>query len=252
MLSTDAARIALNLVFAFGQVAASFLLFPDGFRTASGPVPVAGPTPLVPAGYAFIIWAPIYLGCIAYAVFQALPQNWTSPLFREIGWLTAMTFAACVLWLIAARNGPIWLTGPLFILLLLPLAGALTIAARSSLIVSIRDYWLVLAPVALYAGWVTVAFFANISELSADYGFGRFGLSLESWTLILLALALVTASVILWLGRGNPVYTAAVIWALAGVAVAQFYRPDGSEIVAGVCGLGALAVMSAAYAFADS
>ena len=39
----------------------------------------------VTAGYVFSIWLPIYLGLIAYAIFQALPAQKENPRLRSIG-----------------------------------------------------------------------------------------------------------------------------------------------------------------------
>lgn len=45
-----------------------------------------GPGSLVaPAGYAFIIWGPITLLSLAYAVYQALPFKRKDPLLRRVG-----------------------------------------------------------------------------------------------------------------------------------------------------------------------
>ncbi len=38
------------------------------------------------AGWAFSIWGIIYLGLLAYAVRQALPQTGESPLIHRLGW----------------------------------------------------------------------------------------------------------------------------------------------------------------------
>ena len=40
----------------------------------------------VPAGYVFSIWGVIYLGLIAFAVFQALPSQRQNPRLRATGW----------------------------------------------------------------------------------------------------------------------------------------------------------------------
>lgn len=40
----------------------------------------------VPAGYVFSIWGLIYLGLIAFAIFQALPSQRENPRLRATGW----------------------------------------------------------------------------------------------------------------------------------------------------------------------
>ena len=46
---------------------------------------IAGETPslVVPSDYAFAIWGPIFLLCLAYAAYQALPANRANPLLRQ-------------------------------------------------------------------------------------------------------------------------------------------------------------------------
>ena len=53
----------------------------------------------VPAGYVFSIWSIIYLGLIAYAVFQALPAQRENPRLRQTGWWFVLSCAANSIWL---------------------------------------------------------------------------------------------------------------------------------------------------------
>lgn len=48
----------------------------------------------VPAGYVFSIWSLIYLGLIAYAVFQILPSQRENPRLRQTGWWFVVSSAA--------------------------------------------------------------------------------------------------------------------------------------------------------------
>ena len=40
----------------------------------------------LPAGYVFAIWGLIYIGLIAYAIYQSLPSQRENPRLRAIGW----------------------------------------------------------------------------------------------------------------------------------------------------------------------
>lgn len=221
MTVTDALRIILNLALAVAQIGTTYYFFRDGFQTAPGPYPLPGPTPIVPAGYAFAIWAPIFLGSLTFAIHQALPPQWQQPLFRQIGWFTALAFLGCVLWNAAAKYGPVLLTVPLLALIALALVGALAIAASAPPSGSGARFWLVMAPLGLYAGWATLATFANISEVLPEYGFQRFGLGEPWWTLLLLAAVMATSALGFWLVGGNPFYAGAVLWGLVAIAVAN-------------------------------
>src|SRR5512136_413233 len=53
----------------------------------------------VPAGYVFSIWGLIYLGLVAYAVFQALPAQKTNPRLQASGWWVALGGLANSAWI---------------------------------------------------------------------------------------------------------------------------------------------------------
>ena len=53
----------------------------------------------VPAGYVFSIWGLIYLGLIAYTVYQMLPAQRENPYLQRIGYLFALSCVANFSWL---------------------------------------------------------------------------------------------------------------------------------------------------------
>jgi len=53
----------------------------------------------VPAGYVFSIWGLIYLGLIAFAIYQALPAQRENPRLCRVGYLFAASCLANVAWL---------------------------------------------------------------------------------------------------------------------------------------------------------
>src|SRR5512146_2629169 len=53
----------------------------------------------VPAGYVFSIWGLIYLGLIAYGIFQALPAQRENPRLRATGWWIALGGLANSAWI---------------------------------------------------------------------------------------------------------------------------------------------------------
>lgn len=243
-------RRAATLAFAVGQVALPGLLFANGFEPAQAPRPSAGPTPVEPAGYAFIIWGLIYLCALAYALYQARPTLAGDPLLARIGWLTAGGYGLTCLWLVVARVGPLWATVPVIAGMLCLLASAFLIACRWPGRASAGRRWLVTTPLALFAGWLTAATFVNAAEVLPLYGFGRFGLSVEAFSLGIVAAASLLALVILRLSRWNLAYGLTVTWALGGIVVANLQRDLSTAValLAGGIALGllvALAIMAA-------
>ena len=53
----------------------------------------------VPAGYVFSIWGIIYIGLIAYAVYQALPAQRENPRLQATGWWVVLGGLANCAWI---------------------------------------------------------------------------------------------------------------------------------------------------------
>ena len=70
--------------------------------TLSGPVigrvSAENPTLVVPADYAFVIWTPVFLLALVYAVYQALPAKREDPLLRRTGWFSATAYFSNGIW----------------------------------------------------------------------------------------------------------------------------------------------------------
>lgn len=221
----DIVRQLIVLALATGQIASAIMLFGSGFETAPTPAASAEAqrAAIVPASYAFAIWGPIFLSSVLLGLFQAWPPFGADPTLRRVGWLCVVGFGACIAWNTAARLGPVWLTVPLIAVMLASLGSALVVAARATpTLPGLR--LCVVAPLALYAGWLTVAIAANTTEISASYGFGRFGLSAEAFSLLLIGVAAVVALILMAGARYPLVYAAAVVWGLLAVIVENLSR----------------------------
>ncbi len=53
----------------------------------------------VPAGYVFAIWGLIYIGLLAYAVYQALPAQKDNPRLQATGWWVVLGGLANSMWI---------------------------------------------------------------------------------------------------------------------------------------------------------
>ena len=83
----DVARQVAVVLGAIFQIAVPLFTGP-----AVGRVSGENPTLVVPADYAFVIWTPIFVLALIYAVYQALPSNRENPLLRRIGWFSALAY----------------------------------------------------------------------------------------------------------------------------------------------------------------
>ena len=135
------------------------------------------PVLFTPAGYVFSIWGLIYLGLIAYAVFQALPAQRENPRLRSIGNLFLVASLANIVWIFLWQ----YLQFPLTIVAMLILLGALIgIYLRLDIGRSQpprAERWLVNLTFSIYLGWITVATIANATILLSYLNWNGFGIS---------------------------------------------------------------------------
>ena len=92
----DVVRQVLTVIGAVGQVVAGSFGFIFGLDV--GQISDENGTLITPAGYAFAIWGPIFLLLLAYAVYQALPAQRTSPLLRRVGLPIALACLGDTVW----------------------------------------------------------------------------------------------------------------------------------------------------------
>lgn len=119
-----------------------------------------GNSTLRAAGYAFSIWSLIYAGLAAYAVWQALPARRETPVLKALGWPSLVAIFGCAAWIVAAAADAKWDTVVIILVSALAMISGLDKAARENPVG--REFWLAYAPLALLAGWLTIAAAINI------------------------------------------------------------------------------------------
>lgn len=172
----------------------------------------------VPAGYVFSIWGLIYLGWLAFAIYQLLPAQRDNPRLRRVGYLFVLSGAANMAWLFLWHYEYFVLTVVVMLILLLLLIGIYLRLQIGKVQVASLERWCVDIPFSVYLGWITVATIANIATLLSYLQWDGWGISLEVWTLIMLAAGVCIASIVS-LTRGDIAYLLVIIWAFAGIGV---------------------------------
>jgi hypothetical protein len=171
----------------------------------------------VPAGYVFAIWGIIYIGLIAYAVFQALPAQRLNPRLQATGWWVVLGGLANSMWIFLWHYQQFVATlGAMLILLATLIAVYLRLGIGQTKVTT-GETWAVRVPFSIYLGWITVATVANISDVLDFVGWNQFGISDAVWMVIILGAVLVIAGLMNFLRR-DVAYTAVLLWALAGIA----------------------------------
>jgi benzodiazapine receptor len=198
----------------------------------------------VPAGYVFAIWGLIYLGLIAFAVFQALPAQRENPRLRAIFPWFVLASLANITWLFLWHFEQFVLTLPVMLTLLLSLIAIYLRLGVRRTAVSAAERWLAHAPFSLYLGWISVATIANATDVLYYLGWNGGGLAPEVWAVILLGITVVLGALMAWLRR-DVIYLLVLVWALAGIAVKQSATPLVAGTAAVAAGaVGVLAVLS--------
>ncbi|KPK05595.1 MAG: hypothetical protein AMJ56_15670 [Anaerolineae bacterium SG8_19] len=178
----------------------------------------------VPAGYVFSIWGVIYLGLLLYAVYQALPAQRENPQLRRIGYPFALSCVANTGWLFLWHYNYFVLTLVAMVALLLLLILIYVRLKVGVTAVSPTERWLVHLPFSIYLAWITVATIANLTAVLDFVGWGAWGISPQSWAVIMLIAAGAIASAVT-LARGDVAFGLVIIWALIGIGLKQADTP---------------------------
>lgn len=181
----------------------------------------------VPAGYVFSIWGLIYLTWIAFAVYQLLPAQRTNPRLQRVGYLFALSCLANMAWLYLWHHEHFVATVVVMLTLLLLLIAIYLRFRIGRVRVTAAERWCVHVPFSIYLGWITVATIANVTAVLAWLQWSGWGISPETWTLIMLAAAVCIASAAS-LTRGDSAFALVLVWALAGIAVKHAQVPTVS------------------------
>ncbi|MBM2577339.1 hypothetical protein JQC91_13605 [Jannaschia sp. Os4] len=230
---TDLVRIALVLLLAAAQAMAAY--WPDlrGARHTITSRSVAVDTPVVPFGPFFAVWPVLFAACIGFAGWHAA-QGAAGP--APLGWLAAALFAGNLAWetWVPRRGLDRGSAGIIAVELALALA-ALAMTVRWA--PEDWAFWLGAVPLQLFAGWVAVAAFANLSSTLRAEGVHA------PWALLFGA---VGVAVGVAASTGAVAFAATAAWGLAGIAAkAGLAR---SWAYAGVAGGGAVMALASAVA----
>ena len=196
-------------------------------------------TLVTPAGYAFSIWSLIYLGLVAFSVYQLLPANVAR--FRRIRSLYILSCALNCAWLY------FWHSEQIIVCFAIIVALCLTLLAINGIVrepESLVDGWIVKGTFGIYFGWVTAATLVNFAIMlkfldslgSADTE------TMLAVVLIVLAAAL---AVLVRIKLTNYFFPLSIAWALTAIAVKQ----SGQTAIVVACALGVVACLIASLSF---
>lgn len=209
---------------ALSAVGFSYLQATGALGLAPAEFAAAGDSTVRAASYAFSIWGLIYAGLLAYGVYQLVPGWADDAALKRFGWPSAISMFAISAWLVAAGADWRWATVALISLAALALILPLLSAPRFH---RQRDALLIATPLALLAGWLTIATGLNAVTVLTAEGF------VDAAQASLFAVGGLTTSVavaaFVTVRSGSIAYPLPVIWGLIAVFVAeQSHRPEAA------------------------
>jgi hypothetical protein len=179
---------------------------------------------IIPANYAFAIWGLIYIGLIAFGIYQLQPSQRENPRLQHSGYLLAIACIAQCAWiyLFLARLFPLSNLAMLGILIpLMVMYQRLEIGRER---VSRQERWFIHLPISIYLGWISVATIVNVAIGLYSINWDGWGIAPSVWTVVMMTIAGVIAAVIS-LQRHDTAYVLVIVWALVAIAIRQANTP---------------------------
>jgi translocator protein len=177
-------------------------------------------TLITPAGYVFAIWGIIYLLLGVFVIYQALPRERGSDYHGKIGWLFVLSSIVNIAWIFVWQYEYLAVSVGLIVVYLLTLIAIYLRVNIGKAKVRTSEKLAVHLPFSVYLGWLSIATIANISLTLVASNWDGFGISPETWAIIVVAVALVLTMLMLRT-RKDIAYALVVIWALVGISINQ-------------------------------
>ncbi len=208
------------------------------------------PTYFTPAGYTFLVWNVIFLGVMAYAVYQLMPAQAARPVHRRIGWWVTAANVGNGLWSIVWGAGGVRgtesfrvgfhvLSGFIIVGILVALAVIVVRLRAIQPQLNRRDEWLIQAPYAAFFAWLNVATIANFTAILVALGV-QAGEAGAIWSVIMIGVAAALTSLLILYQRGligTLAFAAVIVWAFVGVSAgnaAQSSLVGSAAVIAAV------------------
>ncbi|HCF25641.1 MAG TPA: hypothetical protein DEV81_00085 [Cyanobacteria bacterium UBA11049] len=179
---------------------------------------------ITPANYAFAIWGLIYLGLIAYGIYQLRPTQHSNPTIRRVDILLIVACIAQMAWVYLFTLRLFWLSVVAMLAILLPLIAAYLQLGIGKQRVSRQQRWLVQVPFSIYLGWISVATIVNIASALYISSWDGWGISAAGWTVIMLIVGGVIGAFVAT-QRADIAFTLVFVWAYVAIAIRNLNNP---------------------------
>ncbi|MEO1792236.1 MAG: TspO/MBR family protein [Cyanobacteria bacterium J06629_19] len=201
---------------------------------------------ITPAGYAFAIWGLIYLGLIAYGIYQALPAQRHQRAFEQVSWAIIGACVLQIIWIYVFLTYHFWWAAAI----ILGITGCLIAAylPTRQLKSTRKIRWFLQAPISIYFAWITIASVLNVSGALYVVAVPRDAIStFESsvattspgGVIATVAMMCISAGIaaIVALRYADVSYPAVAVWAFIAIAVRTGFAPIAFSGIALAVGL---------------
>ena len=204
----------LNLLLFAGMIVMNYLANAIPLNNKNtGELSVSFPNLFVPSGITFSIWGVIYLLLFIYCVAQFTGSDQSA--ISKISIVFGISCVLNALWIVFWHYGKL----PLSLIVML---GILISLIYINLLIKDLPFGLIKASFGIYLGWIFIATIANVTTLLVHYNWTGFGLSEETWTIVMISAGTLIAAISL-LSFKNPFIALSVIWAFAGIIMKRHY-----------------------------
>jgi len=153
----------------------------------------------------------------------------------KIGWIFAISCVLNGLWIVAWHYGNL----PLSLIIML---GMLISLIYINILIRDIPFGIIKASFGIYLGWICIATIANVTALLVNHGWNGIGISEESWTIVMIAIGALIASLAIY-RLNNPFIGLAVVWAFTGIILKRQADFRAIVITAGI-GLAVVALIT--------
>ena len=173
---------------------------------------------ITPENYAFAIWGIIYLGLIAYGIYQLENDRRRERKIRRVDKLLIVACGAQIIWIFLFTLQQFALSILAMVAILLPLIGIYLTLDIGQGRVSRLGRWVAHIPFSIYLGWISVATIVNVASALYAAEWGGWGLNDVAWTGIMLGVATLLGAIVIW-RRGDVAFTLVFVWAFVAIAI---------------------------------
>jgi hypothetical protein len=180
---------------------------------------------IIPANYAFAIWGLIYIGLIAFGIYQLQPSQRQNPRLQHSGYLLAIACISQCAWIYLFLDRLFPLSNLAMLGILVPLMVMYQRLEIGQERVSRQERWLIHIPISIYLGWISVASVVNVAIGLYSLKWDGWGITPSVWTMVMMTLAALIAAV-MSIQRHDTAYVLVIIWALVAISIRQASIPS--------------------------